>query len=147
MVGPRTDNLTSMPYLGFEPGTFGVAVGSPNHYPTCSVSADRFSRVLFRHFYPKIVTNADFDCVFPNIWWFNRKSANAVWFSNFKNKNSYNFYAITIKTDFRNRSEIREFRQKRAQNHFKMSILPPFFLNQKSTAFIDKQKTLVDFLL
>ena len=32
LVGPRTDSLTSMPYPGFGPGTFGLAAGSPNHY-------------------------------------------------------------------------------------------------------------------
>ena len=31
-MGPRTDSLTSMLYLGFKPGTFGVAAGSPRHY-------------------------------------------------------------------------------------------------------------------
>ena len=31
LVGPRTENLTPMPYPGFEPGTFGEAAGSPNH--------------------------------------------------------------------------------------------------------------------
>ena len=28
----RTDSLTSMPYPGFEPGTFGVAAGFSNHW-------------------------------------------------------------------------------------------------------------------
>ena len=30
LVGPRTDSSTSMPYPGFEPGTFGSAAGFPN---------------------------------------------------------------------------------------------------------------------
>ena len=37
LVGPRTDSLTSMPYPGFEPGTFGVAAGTPSHYTAWSV--------------------------------------------------------------------------------------------------------------
>ena len=31
-----TDSFISMPYLGFEPGTLGVAVGSPIHYTSWS---------------------------------------------------------------------------------------------------------------
>ena len=31
-----TDSFTSMPYPGFEPGTLGVAVGSPIHYTSWS---------------------------------------------------------------------------------------------------------------
>ena len=31
-----TDSFTSMPYPGFEPGTLGVAVGSPTHYTSWS---------------------------------------------------------------------------------------------------------------
>ena len=30
LVGSRTDNLTSMPYRGFKPATFGAAAGFPN---------------------------------------------------------------------------------------------------------------------
>ena len=32
LVRTKTDSLTSIPYPGFEPGTFGAAAGSPNHY-------------------------------------------------------------------------------------------------------------------
>ena len=31
LVGPWADNLTSMPYPGFEPSVFGVAAGFSNH--------------------------------------------------------------------------------------------------------------------
>ena len=31
-----TDRLTSMPYPGFEPGTFGVAADYPRHYTAWS---------------------------------------------------------------------------------------------------------------
>ena len=57
----------------------------------------------------------------------------------------YNLYAFTIKTDFRNISENREFRQKIEQNCLKGPTLPPFF--KKNTAFIEKEKTLIGFLL
>ena len=36
LVGPRMDNLTSMLYPGFEPGTFGAAAGFPSHYTAWS---------------------------------------------------------------------------------------------------------------
>ena len=32
LAGPRADSLTSLPYRGFEPGTFGAAAGFPSHY-------------------------------------------------------------------------------------------------------------------
>ena len=32
LMGPRTDRLTSMPYLGFEPGTIGATAVFPNYY-------------------------------------------------------------------------------------------------------------------
>ena len=45
------------------------------------VSTNRFSRApLFHHFYPKIDANANFDSVFSNIEWFNKKTANTVRF-------------------------------------------------------------------
>ena len=45
------------------------------------VSADRFSRVpLYRHFYPKIDSNAHLNSVFPNIASSNRKIVNTVRF-------------------------------------------------------------------
>ena len=31
LMGPRMENLTFMPLLGFKPGTFRAAVSSPNH--------------------------------------------------------------------------------------------------------------------
>ena len=36
LLGPRKDSLTSIPYPGFEPRTFGVADGFPNHYTAWS---------------------------------------------------------------------------------------------------------------
>ena len=36
LVGPRMGSLTSMPYPGFEHGTFVVAGGFPSHYTTWS---------------------------------------------------------------------------------------------------------------
>ena len=39
LVGLKTDSLTSMPYLGFEPGTFGAADGSSSHYTAWSANA------------------------------------------------------------------------------------------------------------
>ena len=36
LVRPRTDSLTSMLYLTFEPGTFGAAAGYPSHYTAWS---------------------------------------------------------------------------------------------------------------
>ena len=35
LVGPRTDSSTSMPYPGFETGTFGSAAGFPNRFAAC----------------------------------------------------------------------------------------------------------------
>ena len=32
LTGPKTDSLTSMPYPGFRPGTFGAAAGFLSHY-------------------------------------------------------------------------------------------------------------------
>ena len=32
LVGLRTDSLTSIPYPGFKPGTFGASAGFPNHF-------------------------------------------------------------------------------------------------------------------
>ena len=56
----------------------------------------------------------------------------------------YNFYAFTIKTDFRNMSKSREFkRKKKKQNPLKVLTLPTIF--QKPTVFIEKRKTLIDF--
>ena len=36
LVGPRTDSLTSMPYPGFKPKTFGAAAGFSNYCTACS---------------------------------------------------------------------------------------------------------------
>ena len=41
-VGLSTDSLTSMPYLGFEPGTLGVLTSSPNHYTAWSAEMHRY---------------------------------------------------------------------------------------------------------
>ena len=38
LVGPRTNSSTSMPYPGFEPGTFGSAAGFPNHFTACRLT-------------------------------------------------------------------------------------------------------------
>ena len=42
-----TDSFTSMPYLGFEPGTLGVAVGSPIHYTSWSAYSKKHKSILF----------------------------------------------------------------------------------------------------
>ena len=63
-------------------------------------------------FYLEIQSNTRFNSIFSNIGWFSRKTIDAVLFSTIKNKSIYNFYAFAIKTDFRNMSEIREFRRK-----------------------------------
>ena len=44
-VEPRTDHLTTMPYPGFEPGTFGAAAGFSNHCTTWSSRWERESQV------------------------------------------------------------------------------------------------------
>ena len=36
----KADSLTSMPYPGFEPGTFGAAAGFPGHYTAWSALND-----------------------------------------------------------------------------------------------------------
>ena len=41
LVGPRTDNVTSMPQPGFEPRTFIVAAGFPNHCTAWSAKTKR----------------------------------------------------------------------------------------------------------
>ena len=46
-MGPGTDSLTSMPYTGFEPDTFDIAAGSPNHYTSWSAFVD-YDKVLDR---------------------------------------------------------------------------------------------------
>ena len=45
----RTDSMTSMPYPIFEPGTFGVAASSPNHYTAWS--ARRSSNTAIWNFF------------------------------------------------------------------------------------------------
>ena len=64
----------------------------------------------------------------------------------YRNKNFFNFYVFTIKTDYKNVSESKKFRRKTEQNRLKMSTLPPFFFFQETTVFFEKRKTLNDFL-
>ena len=92
------------------------------------ISSNKFSRVsLFDHFYSKIDSSAHFYSFF-NIGWFNRKTKNIVRFS--IKKNIHKLYAFTMKTDFRNMSESRKFRQKTEQNRLKVSNITPFFFKK-----------------
>ena len=44
----RTDDLTSMPYPEYEPGTYGEAVGSPAHYISWSAPEYYFGLKIIR---------------------------------------------------------------------------------------------------
>ena len=57
LVGPKMDNVTSMLYPGFEPGTFGGAAGSPNLYTAWSAQNRDFEVVFLN------------SATFLNIFW------------------------------------------------------------------------------
>ena len=77
----------------------------------------------------------------------NRKQKNEKHYKIFhhKNMNICNFYAIMMKTDFRNMSESRRFRRKNRAKQSRSSHFATFFL-RKTAVFVEKRKTLVDFM-
>ena len=110
------------------------------------VSADKFSNVpLFHHFFPKIDSRACFDSVFSNIVWFNRKTKNTVRFSIIKIRISVIFKHLHLKQTSEICQKIGSLDEKTEQNRLKVTTLSLYF--QKNFAFIEKQKTLIDFLL
>ena len=96
----------------------------------------------FHHLYQKIATNADFNYVFSNIGWFNRKMVNTVRFPSYKYKNIYNLYAFMIKTDFRNMSKNRRFRWKNRAKPSQSAHFATFFTKKHFIWW----KTLVNFM-
>ena len=117
------------------------------------ISADRFQRVpLFHLFKQKIVANAHFNTVFPNIGWFNRKIKNTVRFSIIKIRISNIFMQLRSKLTSEIRQKIGglDGKQSKTVSQYLLSHPPPFFfffLKKKPTVFIEKGKTLIDFSL
>ena len=79
-----------------------------------------------------------------NIEWFNRKTVNAVRFPIIKIRISTIFTQLRSKLTLEICHKLGGLDGKTEQKRLKVPILPPFF--QKTTAFIEKRKTLIDFL-
>ena len=86
-----------------------------------------------------------FNSVFSNDVWFNRKMVNTVQFFIIKIRISIIFKHLQSKLTSEICPKVGGLGRKTDQNHLKVTTLPPFFF-QKTTVFVEKRKTLVDFM-
>ena len=86
---------------------------------------------FFHHFYPKIDVNAYFNCVFSNIGWFNRKTANAVRFPIIKIRISITFMHLRSKLTSEMCVKIGGLDGKRKRRRLKVSLCNLFFFFSK----------------
>ena len=97
---------------------------------------------FFHNFYPKIASNAHFNSVLSNIGLFNRKTINAARFSIILIRISNKFYAVKIKTDFRNMCRTYGVQTGKTElNSLNVPTLPPFFF-KKSLYLLKNEKRL-----
>ena len=68
------------------------------------------------------------------------KTANTVWFFYYKNKNIYNFYAFTIKTDFWNKSGNRRLRRENKAKPSQSTHFATFFFSKKPLYLLKNEK-------